>query len=115
MDYRKEKINHLLAEEISQIFLEEMAFPPSVMVSIVNVQASDDFKHAKVMISVFPFEQAENIMSILEKNIYHIQQIINKKLCRRPVPKISFEIDTSLNEADKVEKLLNIAKKSKSH
>lgn len=77
------------------------------MVSVTEAQTSGDFRHANIMISVFPFEKNKIILSILEKNIYHIQQILNKKLQMRPVPKISFKIDTSLYEADKVERMLN--------
>ncbi len=44
---------------------------------------------------------------IIEKNIYWIKQILNKKLVMRPMPKIIFKIDTSIEEMDNLNRLID--------
>lgn len=106
MSHRKEKINSLLEQEIGKIILREIDIPPGVLATVVEVKTTEDLKEAKVFISILPFDKSQKILEILNKNIYFIQQILNKELRMRPVPKIAFRIDSSMEEIDKVEKLL---------
>ena len=50
-------------------------------------------------------------MEILRKKVYHIQQILNKKIRMRPVPKIRFEIDQEEFRREQVEKSISDLKK----
>ena len=104
--YRKEKINSLLIHEIGDILLREMEFPLGVLVTVTNAEATEDFKEAKIFVSVLPFKESQRILEILRKNIYHLQQFLNKRLRMKPIPKIFFKIDPSIEQADKVERLL---------
>ncbi len=106
MSYRREKINHLFVEEIGSIFLREIEFPSGILVSITRAETTDDFKDAKVLVSVLPFDKAKQVLEILIKNTYYIQKILNRKLRMKPVPKIFFKIDPSIEKASKVERLL---------
>ena len=63
------------------------------------------------MISVMPLEKSQTALQILEKNIFDLQQLLNKKLKMRPVPKIRFEIDQSTAKTQHIEELLQKAKK----
>lgn len=106
LSYRQEKINSLLEQEIGEAILREMEFPQGILTTVLAVKTTEDNKEAKVIISVFPFEKSELVLQILNKNIYHLQQILNKKLRMRPVPKIFFRIDPSEEQVDKVEEAL---------
>ena len=106
VSHRQEKVNSLLTQEIGKIILREVDIPPGVLVTVLSVEATSDFKEAKVKISIFPFDKSELVLEILTKNIYHIQRVLNKKLRMKPVPKIYFRIDVSAEQADKVELLL---------
>lgn len=86
--------------------MREIEFPSGILVTVLAVKSTEDHKEAKVIISVFSFEKSELALEILNKNIYHIQQILNKKLRMRPVPKIFFRIDASEEQVDKVEEAL---------
>lgn len=86
--------------------MREIEFPAGILVTILGVKTTEDFKQAKIIISVFPFGKSELALEILNKNIYHIQQILNKKLRMRPVPKIFFRADATEENAGKVEILL---------
>ena len=86
--------------------MEEADIPPGVLVTVLGADTTEDFKEVKIAVSVFPFAKSGQVLEILNKNIYRLQQILNKKLQMRPVPKMIFKIDASEEEADKVEKAL---------
>ncbi|OIP78076.1 MAG: ribosome-binding factor A [Candidatus Portnoybacteria bacterium CG_4_8_14_3_um_filter_44_10] len=104
--YRIEKVNSLLTEEVAKILLKELEFPRGVLVSVTHAEATPDMREAKIFISVLPFEKHPRILEILGKNIYWIQQILNKRLVMRPMPKIIFKIDSSIEEMDNLNRLL---------
>lgn len=105
MSKRIQRINQLLKEEISQILLRELEFN-GAMVTITDVDASANLQQAKVKITVLPQSQEKNALRILNKNLYEIQQILNRKLNMRPVPRISFEIDEAAKRGYEVDRLL---------
>lgn len=96
----------MLVEEIGAILLREIEFPSGVLVSITRAETTEDCKDAKIFASALPFDKAKQILEILIKNAYHIQKILNKKLRMKPVPRIFFKIDPSIEKADKVDRLL---------
>jgi len=102
---RLERVNELLYREISQLILRELNFY-NVLVSITKVETSADLREAKITFSAMPLEKTESALRILEKNIFDLQQLLNKKLKMRPVPKIRFEIDRSAAGAQRIEELL---------
>lgn len=105
--YRLQKVNSLLVHEVGDILLKEMEFPSGILVTVTQAEVTDDLKQANIFISVLPFDKTKRILDILNKNIYHLQQILNKRLRMKPVPKIAFKIDSSIEEAEKVEKLFS--------
>jgi ribosome-binding factor A len=109
MSKRLERVNELLYREISQLFLRELDFQ-NALVTITKVETSVDLRESKIMISVMPMEKTQTALQVLEKNIFDLQQIINKKLRMRPVPKIIFKIDESAAKAQYIEELLQKAK-----
>ena len=110
MSKRLERVNELLHREISQLFLRELDFY-NTLVTITKVETSVDLREAKIMISVMPYEKSQTALKVLEKNIFDLQQILNKKLKMRPVPKIRFEIDKLAAKAQYIEELLQKARK----
>jgi len=110
MSQRILRVNQLLKQEIGQSLLREIDFD-GTLVTITEVDASDDLRQAKVKISVMPTEKSEQVLRILEKNIYHLQQILNKKLNMKTVPKIRFVIDQTEVKAQRIEEILEKMKK----
>lgn len=105
MSKRLQRVNELLREEVSKLLLREIDFGQSLL-TVTKVETSVDLKQAKIMISVLPEEKSQRALQILEKNIFHLQQLLNKKLNMRPVPKIYFQIDKSAVNAQRIEELL---------
>lgn len=103
---RLKKLNDLLRDEVGKILLTELEKEEDTLVTITSTRVSPTLEHATIMISVFPAAKEGTILLKIERKIYHIQQILNRRLEMRPVPKIRFEIDQSEEQANKIEKVL---------
>lgn len=110
MSNRLKKVNELLRHQISELLLKEVDFE-GILVTLTRVETSTDLRQAKVGISVLPQEKKEVALRILQRNIFDLQQKLNKKLFMRPVPKIIFEIDKTEAKAQEVEEILGRIKK----
>lgn len=106
MNTRIAKVNELIKQEIGKLILSDVNFPKGVLVTVIKTKTSADLHYADVFISVLPADKAVESKEILDKNIYFLQQKINKKLCMKPVPKIRFEIDRTGEYVERIDKLI---------
>ncbi len=100
---RVEKLSNLIREELAAFLAREIEFPESTLVTITRVRVSPDGHYAAAMISVLPENKARAALEILTKNIYHIQQAVNRRMRVRPVPKIAFHMDEEEERRERVE------------
>lgn len=106
---RIEKLNILFRDEIASIVDREIEFDIGTFVTITRVVISSDARHATVYISVLGGGEQDALAS-LEKNVYHIQQMVNRAVRMRPVPKIRFVIDEDERRREEVERSLGLMK-----
>ena len=111
MSKRIPRVNQLIKKELSQIVLKEIEFPKGVLVTVTRVEASLDLNQAKVFISSLPERHTERVLSILNRQIYFIQQKLNKRLKMKFIPKIEFREEKKTREAGEVEGILERLKK----
>lgn len=109
--HRIEKVNELIKQQVAEIIEREIEFGKGAMVTVLAAETSRNLLNSKIVISVFPEGKANSALEILKKNVYDIQQVLNRRLNMRPVPKIRFEISRQIAEADRIEKLLEKVKK----
>jgi len=76
-------------------------------VTVTRAVLSEDGAHVRVFVSVLPENLAEIVLKEITKNIYNYQQLLNKQLRIRPVPKMYFVVDDTEAEASKIEKLID--------
>lgn len=108
-DRRREKLNNLIREELSKILDREFEFPSETMLTLTRVDMSPDGHYATVFFTVFGKEK--ETLDILEKNVYTIQQMLNRRMRVRPVPKIRFAVDEQEINRESIEKSLSNLKK----
>ncbi|MDP2663983.1 MAG: 30S ribosome-binding factor RbfA [bacterium] len=106
MSKRIEQVNELIQRELGRVILREIDFPPGIMVTITRVETSVDLGQSKVYVSVFPEGKTESALGILARNIYDIQQGLNKRLKMRIIPRIFFAREKETAEAGRIESLL---------
>ena len=114
MSNRIQSVNSLIKNELSQILLKEVDFPEDTLATLTRVETSTDLSQAKVYISIMPDNKINEIFEILNKNIYKLQQELNKRLKMRPVPRIVFKKEEKTEEAGRIEELLEQLKKEES-
>lgn len=106
MSDRIVKLNKLIKEHLGEIFQRELSIKPGVFLTIAKVDTSSDIRYTRVSISVFPYKESDYAMKTLSKEMYRIQGALNKKLKMRPLPRLEFILDSTEEEADKIEKIL---------
>lgn len=112
MTKRIPRVNKLIKKELSQILLREVEFPSGVLVTITRVEASPNLGEAKIYVSVMPERLISRVFQILNRQIYEIQQALNKRLKMRPVPRIRFIQELKAKEAGRIEELLEKIKEN---
>jgi|YelNatPaOPRAMG01_1025707.scaffolds.fasta_scaffold14632_3 ribosome-binding factor A len=113
MGRRLEKINSLIKEELSKIIQKIVDFPKGTLVTLTRVITTEDLRECKVFFSCYPEKNFDEILKILEKEIYFIQKNLNQRLVLKKIPKIKFAKEQKLVEADKIDKILEKLKKEK--
>jgi len=111
MSKRIQRVNQLIKKELSQLLLREVEFPADTLVTVTRVETSADLKESNIWVSVIPEERQKRIPEILNKNIYILQQKLNKRLKMRPIPRIKFLEEKKTREAGRIEEILEELKK----
>ena len=106
MSERIKKLNDLIRDEVGKILMTEVEAENNTLITVTGADVSPTLEHATIKISVFPSDKTDEILKKLKKQIYQIQQLLNKRLNMRPVPKIRFELDKTEEKAEKIEKLI---------
>jgi len=107
---RIQRVNQLIKGQISQLILKEIDFG-SVLVTVTEVDTAANLSQSKIKISVLPGEKSEQVMRILKRNVFRLQQVLNKRLAMRIVPKIKFVIDQTEAKAQRIEEILGQIKR----
>lgn len=113
MTERIPQVNELLQQELGAILLRELDVPEGVIVTLTRVDAAPNLQQAKVYISVMPEENGSFVLTLLKKEVYEIQQLLNKRLNMRPVPRIEWFLEEKTKEAQEIEELLDKIKEDK--
>jgi len=111
MHSRLDRVNELIRETLAEIIAREIEISPGVFLTVVKVDTSRDLRYARVFVSVFPEKKFGKMLELLEKRIYFIQGMLNKKLRMKPLPRIEFAADKTEAEADKIERILKSVRK----
>ena len=105
---RQNKISRLLQKELSEIFLLQTKAMPGVLVSVSAVRISPDMSIARVYLSVFPSEKAEEIVKNVNDNMKTIRYELGTRVRHqlRIIPELKFFVDDSLDYIEKIDSLL---------
>lgn len=105
MSGRIKKLNDLLRDEVGKILKKELEFN-DVLVTVTGADVSPTLEHATIWISVFPESKREIVLQKINRRIYLLQQMLNRRLAMRPVPKVRFEIDKTEEGAACIENII---------
>lgn len=106
MTKRTQRVNQLIKKELGGIIARELDLPQGVLVTVTRVETPPNLQIAKVYISVVPDREAGKTLRFLQKNVFYFQQMLNRRLVMRPIPKIVFVEEKATREAARVEELM---------
>src|SRR3989344_737237 len=105
MSARQKRIDSVLQREISTYIINEGLEGLTGLLTITEVQATANLKHAKVFFSVIGQDEKQ-VSGILQKKVYKIQKMLKLRLNIKIVPRIAFVHDTSVAHAQRIGKLI---------
>lgn len=105
---RQNKVSRLIQKELSEIFLLQTKSMHGVLVSVSAVRISPDMSIARVYLSVFPSEKAEEIVKNINNNTKSIRYDLGVRVRHqlRIIPELKFFIDDSLDYVERIDELL---------
>lgn len=112
---RLTRINELLKREIGDLLfrvVHENNFDLAA-VTITRVVTSRNLRQARVLVSIREHQgERERMLALLRRHRAEIQQRINTDITLKYTPCLTFELDTSLEEGDRVLNLIATLEKT---
>ena len=107
---RLERVNSLLKRVIAESMFSVMqgdSVAPGLF-TVTDVKCGKDLRDATVMVSVFGDDALkETALQHLKHNAKRFQQIINREVKLKFTPRLTFQLDLSLEKGDEVLAILN--------
>jgi ribosome-binding factor A len=106
--FRKSRLESEICKETSKILLYELRDPRKGFVTVTRAKVSDDYRHAKVFVSVMGTPKQKKLtMSGLRHAAGFVQKELSRRIQMRSFPEIAFELDESIEKAFKVTKMID--------
>lgn len=113
--FRMERLESLMKEELSDIISREMADSGAGLITITKILFSKDLQHTKVFVSIYAEEaKQKKAMRKLKQASGFIKGIIGQRIRMRYVPEINFIQDRSLEEASRIFEIMQDLKEKRS-
>jgi ribosome-binding factor A len=105
---RIKRLNSLLIEVLSEVIRNEVKDPRlAPLITVTNVEITNDLHHAKVSISVIGTDkQRRETLEALESAAGFISVSASKKVVMRYFPALTFKLDTTADDQMKIDALI---------
>ncbi|MBR8830536.1 MAG: Ribosome-binding factor A [Chroococcopsis gigantea SAG 12.99] len=107
---RVSRVSSLIKREVSQMLLMEIKDDRvgAGMVSVTDVDLSNDLQHARVFVSIYGSEDAKaETMEGLRASAGYVRRELGQRIRLRRVPEVVFLEDSSIERGDRMLNLLN--------
>ncbi len=103
------RVNSEIQSALSQILTYEMNNPllKNVLISVLKVDTTADLKYAKVVLSIYPDDNKDNIFNAIKSSLPYLRRELANKISLRITPEIVVSLDDSEKYASKIEVLLS--------
>jgi len=106
LSHRIDKIENLIKEEISLIFLFKLQNLDSGLITVTNVRVSPDLKNAKIYVSIFEKERRDAVLEKIRLKTKFIRSELASRITIKFVPELKFFLDDTLDYVEKIEGLI---------
>lgn len=104
---RANRVAEQIKKELSDILQREVKDPRVGFVTVTAVEVTGDLQESTVFITVYGDQsQEKQTLQALERAKGFIRSEIGKRVQLRKVPEIEFKFDKSIEQGNRIEKLL---------
>jgi ribosome-binding factor A len=108
---RARRVAELIQEELGRLMIREFQDPASGLVTVTRVEVTPDLLNAHVHLSVFGASDPEGFLGRLEKSKGHIRKTLASRVKLKYNPALFFSLDPGPEYADRIDQLIEQAKK----
>jgi len=109
---REKRIANLIKEALSRLLIEEVPGTSSALITITRVEMSHDLLTAHVYLSLFGWEDKDAVLALLERRKGYFRKSIASTVNLKYNPQLIFALDPLLNYEEKIDQLIERAKKN---
>ena len=110
MAHRIDRVEHLIKEEISLIFLyklpDKLGDSSVGFVTVTSVKVSPDLKIAKIYVSILEKDKREHSLERIKSATGFIRSELASRIRIKFVPELKFFLDDTLDYVEKIEGLI---------
>jgi ribosome-binding factor A len=106
---RQRRVNELLRHALAEIFLRDEVADDDlagVAITVTEVRASPDLKNARVYVVPLAGANQDKVLAALERHAKFLRGELARRVELKFSPTLSFELDTTFDQSDRVEALL---------
>ena len=103
---RSERVAGQLRRDLAKLIQQELKDPEVGFVSLSDVEVTRDLSHAKVYITVFEPEKAQESLKALRRASTFLRLRLAKELRLRHVPELHFVHDDSVEKGSHIDELI---------
>ena len=106
--WRSESVGRQIQLELSDLIQRHLKDPRLGYVTVTGVQVSRDLKFARVHVSVMGEDQIrDESLKTLQRALPFLRRELGGRIRLRNVPELEFRLDGSLEQASRIDRLLD--------
>ncbi|MDR2390890.1 MAG: 30S ribosome-binding factor RbfA [Planctomycetota bacterium] len=107
---RQERVGKRIIQELVDAF-RNLKHVDLGFLTVTGCEVSPDFRYARVGVSVYGEDgDKRRVMEELARNASRLRRMIGRPLGLKVIPELSFELDSSLETADRISRLIREAR-----
>ena len=111
---RSKRVSSLIKEEISSLIQRDLKIPASRLVTVTDVEITDDLSYAKVFISVYGEDSKKSpALEYLKNTSGFLRRELSRRIRLRRFPELKFVWDNSIERGTKMTGLLERIKRER--
>ncbi|WP_051633145.1 30S ribosome-binding factor RbfA [Thermonema rossianum] len=106
---RQRRVAHLIQEEIANIFQSDTkGVLPKALITVTHAEVTADLSIAKIYLSIYATQDKQSVLADIQEQAKWIRHQLALRIGKqiRIMPELRFLLDDTLEQAEKIEKLL---------
>ncbi len=106
---RQLRVGEVIRHALAEMFMRSEIVDPELdgeIVQVTEVKASPDLRQVTAFVAPLDMTARDKVLAALVRNQKFVRGALAKRIDLRYVPEITFKLDVTLDQAEKVEKIL---------